>query len=686
MLQRRRLAAVCWAAWTLLGAAVGAAEIRLTDDGRPTAAIVLSAARKPNDPSFKALVSWIKRMSGAELPVLRESDFAGARVENGRVIAPAGKSTAENFILLGETELTKQLGFSLDDVGPGGIVVQTGTNTLALLAKDDGLDNGRYPAHGRAVFRLLEELGCRFLWPGELGKVIPNKPTITVPALNVRFTPPVGQRNIRFASIVGGRYDTGLAYLGVKAEDYLAMKAALKQDEIENNWGAWNGFGGYLGIGGGHAGSGLHGGWDEHGQTHPEWFALQPDGTRDQTKAGGRWQVCVSNPALVDHVANDLLTRLDGKPQAPISLSPNDGGFANFCLCDACKKLDPPEGPKIKLLVFAKVGESARTEVDYVSLTDRYLHYWNEIAQRVTAKVPEQLFIVDAYSYYSDPPVREKLHPSLILRYVPNETAGWQGWQAAGAKRVFWRPNNLQGGHRQGVLRPTLRSTAEKLRFFTDHGMLATDMDSIFDNWAVQGLEYYVAARMSWDPHQTYDALLDDYCRSGFGSGADYVKQYFAKVDAEIVPVVVNGRGQFPKITPQTLDQMRALLVAAGKATAGEPENHRRVDFLRAGFEFTAISAEAHRLKDAVVSTVQQGGETVDLAAAQAVLERRWQMMRALFERQPLAVNVVVVAANDRALIDPLKWKGPSDATKATKFLLPADDDYLNEDQSATRK
>ncbi len=680
-LPRLRIATTAIVAGVFISASVGAGEIRLTQDGRPTAAIVLSSARKPNDPSFKALVAWIKRMSGAELPVLREADLAGARLEGGRLIAPPGKTTAENFILLGESEFTKQLGCSLGDVGRGGIVVQTGANTIALLAKDDGLDNGRYPVHGRAVFRLLEELGCRFLWPGELGKVAPKRPTITVPALSIRFTPPVGQRNIRFASIVGGRYDQGLAHLGIKAEDYQAMKAALHQEEIENSWSAWNGFGGELGIRGGHAGSGLHGGWDEHGKTHPEWFALQPDGTRDQAKAGGRWQLCVSNPALVDYVANDLITRLDGKPQPPLSLSPNDGGYANFCLCDACKKLDPPEGPKIKLLVFAKVGESARSELDYVSLTDRYLQYWNEIARRVTAKVPDQLFVIDAYSYYSDPPVREKLHPNLILRYVPNETAGWEGWQKAGAKRVFWRPNNLQGGHRQGVLRPTLRATAEKLRFFADHGMLATDMDSIFDNWATQGLEYYIAARLSWDPQQSYDALLDDYCRSGFGAGAEQVKEFFKRVDAEITPVVVAGRGQFPKITPQTLDQMRTLLVAAGKATANDPEAHRRVDFLRAGFEFTAISAEAHRLKNAVAN-----GETIDLAAAQSLLERRWQMMRALFDRQPLAVNVAVVAANDRLLIEPLKWRGPSDATKAAKFLLPAGDDYLNEDQSATRK
>jgi len=270
------------------------------------------------------------------------------------------------------------------------------------------------------------------------------------------------------------------------------------------------------------------------------------------------------------------------------------------------------------MLIFAKVGQSARTEIDYVSLTDRYLHYWNEIARRVTAVVPNQLFVIDAYSYYSDPPVREKLHPNLIVRYVPNEMAGWQGWRDAGAKRAYWRPNNLIGGYRTGVLKPTARSTAEKIQYLTKNGMLATDMDSIFDNWATQGLEYYTAARISWDPSLSFDSLLDDYCRSGFGAGAEQVKQYFTLVDTEVVPVVINNRGQFPRITPQTIDRMRSLLIAAAQATTADLDSRRRVDFLRAGFEFTALSAEAHRFKDAALN-----GETVDLPAAHAVLQRR---------------------------------------------------------------
>src|SRR5262249_23694555 len=264
-------------------------------------------------------------------------------------------------------------------------------------------------------------------------------------------------------------------------------------------------------------------------------------------------------------VATDLITRLDGKVQPALSLSPNDGGLSNFCMCDECKKLDPPNAPKIRMLMFEHVGSGKRSEIEYVSLSDRFVHYWNAIAQRVTKVVPDQLFIVDAYSYYSDPPVREKLHPNLVVRYVPSDIEGWKGWQAAGAKRSYWRPNNLHGGYREGAIKPTARKVAEALKFLTARGMLATDIQGIYDNWATPGLEYYTGARLSWDPSQDFDALVDDYCRSGFGAGAEHVKKYFALIESGVTPLVVNNRGQFPKIAPATIDAMRAQLVAAAK-------------------------------------------------------------------------------------------------------------------------
>jgi len=47
---------------------------------------------------------------------------------------------------------------------------------------------------------------------------------------------------------------------------------------------------------------------------------------------------------------------------------------------------------------------------------------------------------------------------------------------------------------------------------------------------------------------------------------------------------------------------------------------------------------------------------------------------------------VALVAGHDGELNRALKWKGPGAEGKAGKFQLPSGDDWLYDDQSATRK
>jgi hypothetical protein len=84
-------------------------------------------------------------------------------------------------------------------------------------------------------------------------------------------------------------------------------------------------------LDGGHA----YDGWYEtHGKTHPEWFALQPDGTRHQKLP--RERLCKSNPALWDEIARVLVEEFKADPKAAgkllaVGIAPRD------------KTLDPVE-------------------------------------------------------------------------------------------------------------------------------------------------------------------------------------------------------------------------------------------------------------------------------------------------------------------------------------------------------
>ena len=649
----------------------------LTLDGRPRAVVVLPAKgdREKGDLGreqqvLKILTSHLQQMTGAALPVVREDELGDVKIDAGRLAPPAGKTDAETFILLGESGLTRRLGLTSDGLGPGGIAVQTTGNAVAVFGRTGG-ERRAGGGDAFAVVHLLEALGCHYLWPGELGKVVPSRPTLEAPPLAVRFTPPLGQRHLRMSAEGPRNFDEGLALLGVSREEYEKGFAAATATKSEGSWALWHGLGGDMGIHGGHAGAGLRDGWNRYGKTHPEWFALQADGTRDQTGAGNRWRLCVSNPDLAACVVRETIEEINKAPDTvSVSLSPNDGGYSSFCMCEACKRLDPPDGPKVKFLRFDKVGQSKRTEFEYVSLTDRYVHYWNAVAAGVTKVHPNLLFVIDAYSRYSDPPVRARLHPNLVVRYVPGTTDGWKGWQAAGAKRIYWRPNNLNRGRDTGGLLVYAARTAETMKHLAANGMIATDMDGINYFWATCGLNYYVAAKLAWNPTLPYEALLDDYCRSGFGPAAEPVKRYFRRAEelrpTEATPWTVEG-----------LAELRGCLAAAAKAARSDPTVRRRVAFLSAGLEHTIVTAEAYRLKAAA-----DAGEKIDFAAAGALMDRKWQLMRTVFKDFVLAVNEPLVASSETLLRRALKWKGPGDAAKAADAKPREDDAWLYEDQT----
>jgi hypothetical protein len=632
-------------------AAVGADDkVGLVVDGQPQALIVLPAEaerRCVEAEAAKILSDHLFLMSGARLDVKREGELGKATVEGDRLSFEVGKVPAgiDRFLLVGDSRAARQLGLTSDGLGPGGILVKTRGNVVALLGPRTSSDDGgtRY-----AVIELLETLGVRYLWPGELGRVVPKLRTIEAGPLELRFTPPIGQRRIRFMGM-SDRPESGLARLQLTRDEWdRAAKKAVAM-ELGTPWGTWHRLGGNIGIGGGHAGAGLSGGWAEHGAKHPEWFARQGDGTRDQSAAGGRWQLCMSNLELIEFVARSIIDRVSKDPNLRcVSLCPNDGGYSSQCLCENCKKLDPPNAPKIRLTVFEHAGKSQRHEIDYVALTDRMVWYWNQIAERVTRVHPEVLFLVEAYSSWSTPPVRERLHPNLVVRYVPSALDGWEGWQQAGAERIYWRPNILLSGRRDGKLRVMVQHLADTMRFMADRGMLATDFDSIIHNWAVHGLNYYATVRLTWNPHLTADEILDSYCQPGFGAGAALVKQYFLRVQEAT-------SSQEPTYTPETLRELRGVLDAAERAAGDDETIRARIAFLRMGLNFTELQVTLETLNDQAAAR----DAAFDRQRADQLLELNYVTLRDIVRNHNLVLHApyLMWASGDFARRRPIRGR-----------------------------
>jgi hypothetical protein len=507
---------------------------------------------------------------------------------------------------------------------------------------------------------LEDRLGVRYLWPGELGKVVPRRETIAVGVFEHRFTPPLAQRRIRSLAY-HDRVQVGLDRLGFTKEGYERLRAGAQRAEAESpDWFGWHRLGGSLNLKGGHAFGHL---WARYGKAHPEWFALQPDGSRDQSRRPDRARLCKSNPGLIAAVAREKIEELSRDPAVlGVALGPNDGGRASFCTCPKCEALDSPRGRKVLLWDFSK---GTRGDFEHVSLTDRMVYFWNAVAERVAKAHPGKLLVVDAYSVYAAPPVERKLHPNLVVRFA---TLGYHdeehrrqslrdldGWARA-AKRIYFRPNLMLLGRRDGLPLLYAHKFGEDFRRLAGRGMTGTDFDACCHHWATQGLNYYVVARLNWDPRQDVSAVVDDYCRAGFGPAARSVRRYFDRLEALMNEAAARKGKAAAAFGPEAIAALRKELGQARKEAGGDAAIVKRVAFLELGLRWAEVEARAHSfLSDPAKA---------DRKAAGKVLDERFVLMKEVFEKAPLAVNVTYLSWGEDALWTRLGWGRPGPGRK----------------------
>lgn len=658
--------------------------LTLLSQGQPKALIVLPS--KPSRAAVegaKILADHLLQISGARLKVLNESVLVDAEIVDGRIKVPSRQTTADIFILVGEGELTKKLGQNSKGLGPGGILIRTVGNALVLLGPDGHKPADSYGTRYAVTTFLEDQLGCRYLWPGETGKVVPKRSTITINPINVRFTPLLTQRRIRWSGH-SSRLQEGLDRLGFTREDFLrARETAASTRSESSDWMGWHRMGGTLALRTGDGTILPSKTWLKFLTEHPEWFAMQLDGSRYFDPNWPRPRLCKSNPDLIEAIAQEKIKELKRNPgQKSVSLMTNDGGGkAGFCMCPACKALDPPQGRPTRVWTYDHKKERTY-RFDYVSLTDRMVYFYNAIAHKVAKVYPDVLFTGQAYSIYRAPPVKHRLHPNIVIRFVHSTAhyandelrrqgmTDWDAWAEA-ASRIYWRPNLLLWGRRQGTLGHFCHKLAEDFHHIAHNKCVGTDFDSCVHNWATQGLNYYVLAKLHWNPDLDADKVIDDYCRSGFGDAAEPVKRFFLRIE-HLTDQIAAKKPDTPDLrdadvtepyTPQVIAELRRLLDSANKAAGNNKAVQCRIAFLRLGLDFTEVQAKVYRM---LRLTAQRRLTATERQQATKLLDQRWLTMRKLFKENHYAINMAMLCWADRGRFRRLGWTGPSPKLKST--------------------
>lgn len=343
-----------------------------------------------------------------------------------------------------------------------------------------------------AIYELLDSLGCRWYIPGELGEVVPRRATLTTPVRDLTIVPGTISRNIWYADDAFKRRNRlgGFQYHAGHALESYVTEEQLKQ--------------------------------------YPEWNA-EMGGKRQLHKCDVGYRICWAREDVAAAIAERIVAQLDQTPAACVSVSPGDG--IDFCECANCKALD---------------ADDFDPSMNCISLTDRYVHFVNWIAERVARKHPAVTLGFLAYAQYTRPPRREKLHPNLIPQLAPITYCRahtlddpqcksrqqirqlLEGWGKASERVAMYE----YFYHLAEVAAPfpaIRRNLVESRVQYANHVSLWTP--ETLSNFESHTPGLCLGIRMAWNPQADPAAILAQFYREFYGAAAMAMGDYWQYLD-----------------------------------------------------------------------------------------------------------------------------------------------------------
>ncbi len=580
--------------------------VELVRDGRAAASIrVADGAADSVRFAAEELQHYIYRATKAKLPVIGQKD----------------ENTLPNEIKLG-------YGTSVKGLGRFGFVVAARGNELVLCGFDHAVKEfkpeqaaaqGMITASTGTLFAVYDfldrELGVRFLWPGETGTYVPRRDSIALPDFKRTGRPVLECATFR---LVPDAYHKNGWGKPESRDNFLAGSAI---------WTLRHRFAAVKSIRGGHAFTKY---WERFSKTHPEFFALLPDGTRrplEGDKTGQYVSMCVSNPDFQRQAVEDFRKN----PREVLSVCEND--TPGLCTCPRCRAWDAPQpgfatnsywGKGVipffnNRFLLLRAGDDGGKDESGASLTDRYAKFYLQIYELAKEVKPDVIVYGHAYGNFANPPLQAKLHRNIAIGYVgwpyypfTNDEMvrvrrEWQEWQVSGPSMVL-RPNSTHSGHNMPLQYARKLGNAYK-ECFESGAMAGADFDMMRGEFAAQGPMLYTLARLTARPDLTVEQILDEYC-GAFGPAAGEVKAYFDYCenisDAVTMEQWNRWKSELGSIsfknwlnvsdrifTPEFFTRANDLLKKAEAAAAKDPEALARVKFLRLGLENADLTVKA---------------------------------------------------------------------------------------------
>lgn len=413
------------------------------------------------------------------------------------------------------------------------------------------------------IYKLLEDWGCRWVLPGELGEVLPSRGKLALAD---------GTRLVTLGSDVafGGSSAKGEAGIwnlrnrAFPANGLACTHFWLKGLEPQTYFAS-----------------------------HPEYYALV-DGQRTPT------QPETVHPEVIRLKVEHAKAYFRNYPNArSYPMDPEDNSF--FSEAPEAMALDP-EG----------VGRDGLP-----LMTDRVIAFCNAVREGLKEEFPDRMVGFYSYLNHSQPPVRQKVDPNTVVgvtrfgyctfRLVPGaaddsaaEFEKLVGEWLEHTEHVYvydYNPPPWAGA----LPFPTYRTMAESMRrlkrmgvkgFYSDVPYGASFAPGVFVNT-------YLRRRMMVEPDQDPARLMEEYCKGFFGNAGGVMQRYYETMES-VVGAPLPGRKavgvsiyRYDELFPRETVAKASLLLSQAQAMEVPPLIRKRLELVAMGHEYlvTYLSA-----------------------------------------------------------------------------------------------
>lgn len=443
-------------------------------------------------------------------------------------------------ISVGRTKLSEGISRQFDQSpttsGPDSFIIRVDDSAIVLCG---GGDRGTL----YSVYEFLEQQGCRWFFPGELGEVVPENGKLILSKGEKRFVPDFVQRELGVGPVGDIRAEDIIDW---SAKNRLNRNFNLRNEVIfkslsREKWKMNDERGGQIKFQ-----------WVAHNlswmlpsekyfKSHPEYYALYkgeriPSGSTGKPGYGGG-NICTTNPEVIKICADFAIDWFSKNPGGEVvPLWPGDGAI-KWCECPECVKLGG---------INFMPGSRG-------SMTKRMVVFANSVAKIVAEKYPDRYILCPAYANYVEP-IDIPLEKNILVQYClhgclvhgPDKCAEnskekemVEKWSALARGRMGVWEYFLLGDHYTNeqdnpAMLPVVFRARDTLRFLKKSGVNWYFTQTSPKYWKHNILPFYVTAKMTWTAELDFDMLMNDYCEKMFGAAKDSIKNYYLHIEDSV--------------------------------------------------------------------------------------------------------------------------------------------------------